>query len=189
MIDKATIKNLTSPIRVEKHVREHYGGDYQAFIQAINKSINSLLGKDLNLARELAQSAESCFAAMPPDFGPYLLAIRARLDHHGGNHKDALRAYDKAYKQHKKFGNHEAAARLGQGLMDVLMYLGRYQQALAVGKRSLEWFRRHGREEHSDSTKTASPCSGLTKHAISFPDATNSPWRRWSSTEPTSTPT
>ncbi len=163
MIDKATIKSLSSPRAVGTFARKHYGGDYEALIQAINKSINSLLGKDLNLARELAQSAEACFAAMPEKFGPYLLAIKARLDHHAGNHKDALGKYENAYSLHKKYANHEAAARLGQGLMDVLMYLGRYQQALAVGKRSLAWFRRQNREEHAARVMTN---IGLVYHRL-----------------------
>jgi len=146
MIQKFDIRTIQSKDRLQQLVESAFGGDYAELIQAINQEVNTLLATDLKAAAAYVRRLKPLFAFMPPKHRPHLTAINARLTHWQGNHADALRKYARAGTEFKAQREYLAAARLGQGLMDAQMYLGHYQDALATGRASLAYFRRHGEE-------------------------------------------
>jgi len=143
MLTQSDIQSIRSEAALQTLVTSRFDSDYSKLVQAINSAVNALLSTDLQQADRFVAASARCFALMPAEFQPHLIAIEGRLDHWRGNHKTALSKYLDASHRFRQCGARLAAARLGQGLMDVYMYLGRYDDALATGKRSLAYFRRH----------------------------------------------
>lgn len=144
MLHLSDIKRLTSEGAVRERLAADYDNDPDKLIQAVNKLINSLLASDIGRAREAVDQVGRVFQFLPSRYAPHHTAMEARVDHYSGEHRTALKKYRSVYRRFKKTGDHFAAARMGQGMMDVCMYLGKYDEALEVGKRSLAYFRRHG---------------------------------------------
>ncbi|MHA1974401.1 MAG: CHAT domain-containing protein [Candidatus Hodarchaeales archaeon] len=142
MIKLSDIKKLNNKNFVDKYINSHHNGSVEDFISAINNSVNQLLAKDIVKAEAFIDALQLSIRFLPSQFKPNLIAIRARLNHWKGCHLEALRGYRKSIEEFRKLRNYRSVAITGQGLMDVLMYLGRYEDALATGKKSLTYFRK-----------------------------------------------
>ncbi len=152
--DITAILAVRTPSDLADLVAGECDGDHQQVVSAVNRHINTLLGASIVRARESLRKVTPVLRMMPPQYRPHLLAMEARVAHYGGDHRTALAKYLQADRGHRKRRNHEAAARLGQGLMDVYKVLGQYDRAIAVGKRSLAYFRRHGMNESAGRVLT-----------------------------------
>jgi len=143
MISAKEIGKLKSKEQFNRFVKSRFAGSPDDFISALNDSVNQLLGTDLNRARHLVEAATPLSRFLSERVRPSLIAMYARVSHWQGDHGKALTLYRKASDDYRRIREYRSAALLGQGLMDVLMYIGEYSEALQVGKKSLAYFRRH----------------------------------------------
>jgi len=146
MIEVSEISAIKSPDAFDRFLKERYNGDAALFVSDINGTVNRTLQTNLKQVKVYLGHLSTCFNYLPRFHRPRLLAIEARYLHWSGESKKALRLYGKAVEQLNNVRNFDAAARARQGLMDVRMYLGDYQEALRTGKRALNYFQRKGNE-------------------------------------------
>jgi CHAT domain-containing protein/Tfp pilus assembly protein PilF len=146
MISIKDIRKLKSGEALKAFVKDHCGGEYEIFSTELNRVINRLLQSDLKQAARFISAAEVCYGWLPRRYQPRLLGIKARYAHYTGESEKALHIYRKAVEKLENVRDFEMAARTRQGLMDVYMYLGRYDKALQTGRLALAYFRRRGNE-------------------------------------------
>jgi tetratricopeptide (TPR) repeat protein len=142
MITTAQIQKLGTREAVNEFIASRYDNDVEKFLSEVVKTISHLIRTDLKEAGRLVAAAEPLFRHFPKRFEPRMLAIKGRYSHWTGDYSCALKHYKKAIKLFEKDGDREAVARTGKGLMDVNMYLGRYDVALKIGRKSLRYYRR-----------------------------------------------
>jgi tetratricopeptide (TPR) repeat protein len=141
MILFSDMTRLTSKAAVERYVADRFEGDPAKLATEINKTINRLLHTDLKKAGRFISRVERCFKHLPTRYRPRFVAMEARYAHWTGRSKAASRKYERAIAQMQSYRDYKAAAQTRLGLMDVYMYLGRYDDALRIGKRALAYFR------------------------------------------------
>ncbi|MBD3218422.1 MAG: CHAT domain-containing protein [candidate division Zixibacteria bacterium] len=144
MISLSRLKKLHDKGAVKRVIETEFKSEPAEFVEEISISVNDLLKKDLKQAGEYVPRLDKIFRHLPPRYKPRLLAIKARYNHWDGKPKKALNYYLRARELHEKAGEWEALARLGKGLLDVYKFLGKYDQALETGKKSLRYFRKKG---------------------------------------------
>ncbi|MEW5925438.1 MAG: CHAT domain-containing tetratricopeptide repeat protein [Candidatus Zixiibacteriota bacterium] len=142
MISLSQIARLTSREAFAKFLAAEYGGDKDAFVDDLDKSINRLIRTDLKEAGQLIDAVKAVFKFLPREYYARLKAIQGRYCHWTGDYAPALRHYLSARRMLERQRNFGGMARLGKGLMDVYMYLGRYKEALEVGRKSVSYFRK-----------------------------------------------
>lgn len=140
--DIATLFCARTEAQIRRSIEASFAGDHDRLIAEINRHINTALATDIREASRLVRHVGDIFAVLPPAYRSHLSAIEGRLAHYEGKHREAIVKYRAAERSFRRHHNHLAAARLGQGLVDVYKYLGQYDRALAVGKKSLSYFRR-----------------------------------------------
>ncbi len=139
------LKKLRSQDEFRSFVSSRIGDGEPQFVKELNAALNYLLRTDLKQAEQFVRQAEKCFRYLPEEFRPNLLAMQGRCHHWRGDYQAALRCYTKAAGQFRCRRDSEAVAQLGKGLMDVHTYLGDYGEAIRIGRRSLRFFKSHGR--------------------------------------------
>lgn len=154
MIDIADISYLNSKKNTERFINDRYDGDIARFLSDINSTVNKLLQTDLKQVAAFIDRLEPLFRYLPDFHRPRLLAVKARYAHWTGDSRKASRLYRKAVDQLHSVRNYDAAARARQGLMDVYMYLGYYQEALRTGRSALTYFRKKGNEYNAARVMT-----------------------------------
>lgn len=142
MISLSQIAKLADREAFSKYLAAEYGGEAAAFVDDLDKSINRLIRTDLKEAGQFIEAVGLVFTFLPREYYARLKAIQGRYCHWTGDYAPALRHYLSARKMLEKQRNYEWMAKLGKGLMDVYMYLGRYDEALQVGRKSLSYFRK-----------------------------------------------
>lgn len=142
MIVLSQILKLSGKEAFEKYLESDYGGNKVAFLDDLDKSINRLIRTDLKEAGNFIDAVKGIFKYLPRRYQARLKAIQGRHYHWTGEYAPALRHYLAARRLLEEQKQPEGIARLGKGLMDVYMYLGRYEEALQVGRKSLSYFRR-----------------------------------------------
>ncbi len=147
MITRSDLEKLRNRSDLERFLDKNYESDIAAFLKDLDKSINSLFRTNLKDASALADSSEKVFKYLPEKYYPRYLTVRGRIENWSGNHRQALKHYEKARNLLLQQGDREAVARLGKGLIDIYTYLGKYDSALEVGKYSLSYYRRHNRRQ------------------------------------------
>ena len=144
MILLSDIKKLKNNSALKKFIDTEYQGNNDKFISEVNSSINKLLLTDLKKTKEYIQEVRQLFKNLPHRILPRLIAMEARYFHWSGEHVVALKKYKSSIELSRSNRDFTSAAKTGQGLMDVYMYLGKYDDALETGKKSLRFFRRKG---------------------------------------------
>lgn len=143
MLDTAKLKAARSPEDLNRIVKTNFADDHQRLLTALSRHLNTLLGTNLRAAARFLREIAPVYAQMPARYQPHLIALEARLAYHRSEYHTALAKYREADRRYRRERNYLASARLGQELTEVYMYLGDYQRAVTVGKRSLGYFRRH----------------------------------------------
>jgi len=142
MITLSELSSLRNRRAIERALVSRFDSDNDRFVAALDAGLNDLLRRDLRKAARFVEKAGVCFDWLPPRYRPRWLAMQGRYLHWSGNHRDSLKIYRKALKMFGELRDGLNCAMLRRGLMDVLMYLGRYEEAIDMGKRSLAYFRR-----------------------------------------------
>ena len=141
-METADILRLKSKAAVGSLIDEKYAADQERFLIDLSRLLNRQLQVDLNEASKVVAVLEVIEPTVSERLRPRLEAMRARHAHFTGDHARAKRLYERAIdaaSQHREF---RTAAQMRQGLMDVLMYLGKYSQAVTTGRKALRYFRR-----------------------------------------------
>ena len=149
MISLSQMAKLADREAFAKYLAADYGGEPAAFVDDLDKSINRLIRTDLKEAGQFIEAVAVIFKFLPHEYYARLKAIQGRFCHWTGDYAPALRHYLSAGKMLERQRNHAWMAKLGKGLMDVYMYLGRYDEALQVGRKSLSYFRK--KQANSDT--------------------------------------
>ena len=142
MISLVEIRVLTSTNAACDFLAERYGGDEKRLLADLDAGLNQLLRTNLVEARLFLDFTQKFAGCLGPANRPRLATMEARYLHWRGENDAARTQFAKARSQFLKHRNYLDAAKTGIGLMDVYMYLGRYREALATGKKSLAYFRR-----------------------------------------------
>jgi len=84
MLTQSDIQSIRSEAALQTLVTSRFDSDYSKLVQAINSAVNALLSTDLQQADRFVAASARCFALMPAEFQPHLIAIEGRLDHWRG---------------------------------------------------------------------------------------------------------
>ena len=144
MITTSQIQKLGSRKAVDRFLTSRYDNDIEKFLNELDSHMNHLIRTDLKEASRLVSAVEPLFEYFPKRYKPRLLAMKGRYCNWTGDYTSALKFYKRALVLFEKVGDKKAVARTGKGLMDVNMYLGRYDVALEIGRKSLRYYRRRG---------------------------------------------
>jgi len=144
MISITDISRLRSGAAVSRFIERGFDGSIDAFVAGLNETANKLVQSDLKKAKRLIGHIHRLSRLLPREYRPNLLVIEARAEHWTGNSSSAAVKYAKAISLFEKKRDFKSAALTRQGLMDVYMYLGKYDKALSTGKKALTYLRRKG---------------------------------------------
>ncbi len=144
MIALSHISGLKTTDDLSRLVKDQYDSDFEALATELSRSLNALLGSDLQEANRLVAALKRVRGVFPTLFGPRLLAMEARYELRAGHASRARQLYVRAIQGSRKLRDWLRVAQMRQGLMDVQMYLGQNQEAIATGSQALTWFRRRG---------------------------------------------
>jgi CHAT domain-containing protein len=142
MIDVPDIERLDSHESVKSLLKRGYGNDRESFLADLSRLLNRLLQTDMSRAAALVNRLKLIRPALEVRLRPRMDAMQARFAHLSGEHRKARQLYERAVRDATGHQDYLAAARMRQGLMDVLMYLGEYKKAVTVGRKALRYFRR-----------------------------------------------
>ncbi|MFZ5980583.1 MAG: CHAT domain-containing protein [Candidatus Zixiibacteriota bacterium] len=142
MISFRDITYLRTPGAVRRMLAGRFENDPDKMVTAFDRGLNYLLRTDLKKAGLYLERAVGCYKFLPGRYFPRLLSLEARFNLWKGDYKQAEKKYLKARHLFAAYHDFANVARVGRGLMDVYMYLGRYREALATGRKSLNYFRK-----------------------------------------------
>ncbi len=144
MISLKQIRQLTDRKALKKYLADRCQGSIEQLLKDLDAGLNELLRTDLKKAQKFVELSSKCSDHLPPEQKPRFVSQQARCALWSGDYKLAYKKYDSALGMFLKNRNYEAAARLRKGLVDVLMYLGRYQEAVEAGQKAIRYFRKKG---------------------------------------------
>ncbi|HDS00863.1 MAG TPA: tetratricopeptide repeat protein, partial [candidate division Zixibacteria bacterium] len=142
MIEYSKISGISNQEELDAFIKEFYEGDRDIFVSELNKAVSRILHVNLKEAGRIVKKAAELFLYLPDHYRARLWTIEARYENWCGNPQSALRKYRRAIKKMLALRQFELAARTRQGLMDVEMYLGKYDDALRAGQKALAYFKR-----------------------------------------------
>ncbi len=142
MIELSEIKSLRSRVALTRFIEKRFGGNCDEFIDASSKTVSRFIATDIREAQKMVDALGLISRHLPSRFEPNLVAMRARVSQWAGDHRRALELYLRARDLFRKQRDFRAVALIGQGLMDTQMYLGRYDEAISTGKKSLRYFKK-----------------------------------------------
>ncbi|HOP06533.1 MAG TPA: CHAT domain-containing protein [candidate division Zixibacteria bacterium] len=152
MIYLEDLAGLDQEPALSRLIELKYGGDPEAFLSDLDSGLNRLIRTDLGQAAKYVEQARKLSNSIHRKYEGRLVSLSARLALWSGDYTAALRLYQQALKLFEKYRQYEAAARLHKGTIEVLMYLGRYDEALDSGRKALRFFRR--KEMLTDEAQT-----------------------------------
>ncbi len=135
-------------------VREKCNGELETFLNQLDAGLSHLLRTDLKKAREYVEEAHAYRYCLPRKYRSRFDCMEARLAHWSGDPRTALRKYNKALKQFLSDRDYRAAARLHKVLVEVYMYVGKYQEGIEAGKKALRYYRGQGQQVNAAKTMT-----------------------------------
>lgn len=127
-------------------IEQRFGGDAAKFLASLSDAMNQVMRTDLKGAGILARRVEELIPFFHGIDRALVLRIGARHRHLSGDAKGALERYRLAHRSYLRAGEAVAAARVARAMVDVLMYLGRYDQAERIGRDAARVFRRRKME-------------------------------------------
>jgi tetratricopeptide (TPR) repeat protein len=127
-------------------IEQRFGGDSARFLASLSDAMNQAVRTDLKGAGILAKRVEELIPFFRGVDRALVLRIGARHRHLSGDAKGALERYRRAHRSYLRAGEDIAAARVARAMVDVLMYLGRYDQAERIGRDAARVFRRRKME-------------------------------------------
>ena len=135
------ISRLTTAKSFSRILESRYDNNCDRLVADIDAGLSSLIRADLKKAEKYLGKARACFKHLPGQYRPRLTAMQARLYHWSGRYHEADREYLKAAAQYAEQRDYLNAARIRKALVEVFMYLGRYDMSLEQGRQALKYFR------------------------------------------------
>ncbi len=129
---------------LQRLVATEYGGDTTVYLDAVSDAMNQRVRTDLKQARQLADRITRTVPHLKGTERAYAQRIVARYYHLSGHAADALQLYRRAQRTYRNARDGLTAARIGRAMVDALMYLGRYDDAIKTGRQAANTFRRKG---------------------------------------------
>jgi tetratricopeptide (TPR) repeat protein len=129
---------------LKRMLDRYYGGSPKVFINELNKESVRLIRTDLKKARLLTLRTAGLERILPEPQRAHLYRIWGRHCHLSSEYSEARKLYEKALALFTKLRDQDSSARVRKALLDVMMYLGKYDIAVKTGKQALRYFKRIG---------------------------------------------
>ncbi len=157
-----------------RYLKANFDDSVDSFFTAMNQESDRLIRTDLNGARKLTMASVDLFDLLPQLLQAHLYRIHGRYYHLSGNYSKAEEHYAKAVELFTVERDYQSRAKVHKALLDVLMYLSRYDEARKTGQKSANYFKCTGQE--IDYAQVLSNMGNLyhrldqNKHALKYYD-------------------
>ena len=141
-MNTARLTHIRTKTAFERYLNRNYDGSIEAFYADLNRESDRLIRTDLKKAQRLTVQTAGLERCLPDQYRGHLYRIWGRHCHLSGEYSAARKLYARASSVFLKIGDQNSCARVQKALLDVLMYLGRYDKAVEAGRKSLAYFRR-----------------------------------------------
>lgn len=121
-----------------------FGGSLEDFFAELNRESDRLIRTDLNQAQRLTKKTTGLETLLPDNYRAHLYRIWARHYHLSGKYPAAHRLYLKALELFGKLRDYNSRAKVQKALLDVFMYIRKYDEGIKAGHQSLKYYRRIG---------------------------------------------
>ncbi len=136
------LSKIATPKALQAFLDRHYDGAIEKFYSALNAESDRLIRTDLTQALQLNEWTAGLESLLPDKYRAQLYRIWGRHAHLSGDYPLALKLYNRAIGLFAAVGDRNSRARVQKALLDVLAYLGKYDQAIEVGRQSLRFYGR-----------------------------------------------
>jgi tetratricopeptide (TPR) repeat protein len=136
------VSKIATPQALRKFLDRHYDGSIEKFYLALNAESDRLIRTDLKQALRLSEWTSGLDALLPDKYRAQMYRIWGRHAHLSGDYPGALKLYNRAIGLFAAVGDRNSKARVQKALLDVLAYLGKYDEAAEVGRQSLRFYGR-----------------------------------------------
>lgn len=136
---------ISNRIELSRFLEAHPDAATPQLVRTLKERVEALHRTDAKAARELAQCVV-LVAERAGDLESQALAYRARglAALASGWQRDVLSHYQAAERLYRELGNELERARVLRSMIDPLMHLGRYDEALAAGRTAREVLKARG---------------------------------------------
>ena len=142
MIDIEKIVAVKNQDSFDLLVSSEYNSDLAEFLLDASRSLNRLLSVDIRSAALFLTTLNNLKQFIPDKLHYRLTTFQARFELWSGDYSKALAHYSQALDITSNRRNFRAAALIRKGMIEVYMYLGRYDEGIFIGKKALEYFRK-----------------------------------------------
>ncbi len=133
--------------QLKQYLRRHYEGSLETFTNELNRESDRLIRTNLMEALQLTDATQGLEQLLPGAFRGQLYRIWGRHAHLSGGYPEAKRWYEKAIDIFSAHRDADSKARVQKAMIDVLAYLGKYDDAAGIGRKALRYYRRIGADE------------------------------------------
>ncbi|MEE9442180.1 MAG: CHAT domain-containing protein [candidate division Zixibacteria bacterium] len=124
------------------YLNKHYQGSVEIFFGKLGAEADNLIRTDLNKSEQFINKLNSMDNLLPDKYKAHLYRIRGRHYHLSGKYNDAYKWYIRAENSFTELRDFLNRAKIQKALLDVLIYRGKKEEALQMGRRALYYFKR-----------------------------------------------
>lgn len=154
MIDIKIIKQIKNKNDLKEILRAEFHDDSALFIAEVSKSLNKLYRISISDAEKYLRAVIDCSAYIPKENHDKILTMQARLALWKADYNSSITFYNKALLKAVTKRDFHTAAMIRKGMIEVYMYLSKYEHGLKIGKKALEYFRRKNLLHHAAQVMT-----------------------------------
>lgn len=154
MIEINTIKQIKSNKDFKGLLHTEYNNDCKLFVTEVSRSLNKLYRVSISDAEKYLSAVIDCSIYIPKEYHDKLLTMQARLALWNADYNKSITYYNKALVQAVSKRDFHAAALIRKGMIEVYMYLSKYDEGLAIGKKALAYFKRKNLLNHAAQVMT-----------------------------------
>jgi tetratricopeptide (TPR) repeat protein len=147
-LSRELAKRLLDSANVHEFAREQDGNLRWQMLAELKSEVDRLVTTDLKAAAGLADRIEQLATlAADPIATAFAEASRARVQYHSGLHSEADKLYESAATAMRNGGLAIEAATIEKHRLEALKYLGRYDEALNIGRAARRHLNRAGADQ------------------------------------------
>ncbi len=154
MIDIKIIKQIKNKNDLKELLHAEFHDDGELFISEVSKSLNKVYRKSISDAEKYLCAVIDSSAFIPKEYHDKILTMQARLALWKADYKSSITFYNKALSQAVSKKDYYTAAMIRKGMIEVYMYLSKYEHGLKIGKKALTYFRRKNLMNHAAQVMT-----------------------------------
>ncbi len=154
MIKIERLKQIQSKVDLQQLLHDDYNDDYNLMILEISRSLNQLYRKSIKDADAYLFVIKNCFKFIPKEYNHKLFSMHARLALWNADYKTSITFYQKALTSTSTHKDYYSTALIQKGMIEVYMYLSKYDDGLKIGKKALTYFKRHDLSNHAGQVMT-----------------------------------